>query len=220
VREAMRIQGEFSAQIAERALKEAEFDAAVFTEPIAETAGRSSRRRCMKISCSRAMGRSLQFCASTGWVPSFFSPLPISGHSSEPCETGIQLPLGMRSAREAQDYRDLRRDFGRDLRLIGGIDLDVLRLDRRASRERSMRRCRPFWRTAVSSLWQTAGFARISHWRITSIIGAASRSDTARRLAWNSVARQGLRKHALHCSQNFMLTDFALAVRAFHRRPS
>jgi hypothetical protein len=28
------------------------------------------------------------------------------------------------------DYRDLRREFGRDLRLIGGIDLDVLRLDK------------------------------------------------------------------------------------------
>lgn len=25
------------------------------------------------------------------------------------------------------DYRDLRREYGRDLRLIGGIDLDVLR---------------------------------------------------------------------------------------------
>jgi hypothetical protein len=27
-------------------------------------------------------------------------------------------------------YRDLRCEFGRDLRLIGGIDLDVLRLDK------------------------------------------------------------------------------------------
>jgi hypothetical protein len=27
-------------------------------------------------------------------------------------------------------YRELRREFGRDLRLIGGIDLDVLRLDK------------------------------------------------------------------------------------------
>ena len=30
------------------------------------------------------------------------------------------------------DYRDLRREFGRDLRLIGGIDLDALRLDKEA----------------------------------------------------------------------------------------
>jgi hypothetical protein len=32
----------------------------------------------------------------------------------------------------AMDYRDLRREFGRDLRLIGGIDTDVLREDKSA----------------------------------------------------------------------------------------
>jgi hypothetical protein len=32
------------------------------------------------------------------------------------------------------DYRDLRREFGRDLRLIGGIDLDALRGGREAIR--------------------------------------------------------------------------------------
>jgi len=35
---------------------------------------------------------------------------------------------------EAMDYRDLRREFGRDLRLIGGIDLDALRRDKEAIR--------------------------------------------------------------------------------------
>jgi hypothetical protein len=30
------------------------------------------------------------------------------------------------------DYGDLRREFGRDLRLIGGIDTDVLREDKPA----------------------------------------------------------------------------------------
>ena len=33
---------------------------------------------------------------------------------------------------DALDYRELRREFGRDLRLICGIDIDVLRQDRRA----------------------------------------------------------------------------------------
>ena len=35
---------------------------------------------------------------------------------------------------EAMDYRDLRREFGLDLRLIGGIDLDALRRDKEAIR--------------------------------------------------------------------------------------
>jgi uroporphyrinogen decarboxylase len=34
----------------------------------------------------------------------------------------------------AMDYRNLRREFGRDLRLIGGIDLDVLRGDKESIR--------------------------------------------------------------------------------------
>ena len=32
------------------------------------------------------------------------------------------------------DYRDLRQEFGRDLRLIGGIDLDTLRRGKAAIR--------------------------------------------------------------------------------------
>jgi uroporphyrinogen decarboxylase len=32
------------------------------------------------------------------------------------------------------DYRELRREFGPELRLIGGIDLDTLRRDREAIR--------------------------------------------------------------------------------------
>jgi uroporphyrinogen decarboxylase len=32
------------------------------------------------------------------------------------------------------DYRNIRREFGRDLGLIGGIDLDVLRRDKEAIR--------------------------------------------------------------------------------------
>ncbi len=35
---------------------------------------------------------------------------------------------------EAMDYRSIRRGFGRDLRLIGGIDLDALRLGKEAIR--------------------------------------------------------------------------------------
>ena len=34
----------------------------------------------------------------------------------------------------AMDYRSIRKEFGRDLRLIGGIDLDVLREGKEAIR--------------------------------------------------------------------------------------
>jgi uroporphyrinogen decarboxylase len=35
---------------------------------------------------------------------------------------------------ETMDYRSIRQDFGRDLRLIGGIDLDALRKDKKTIR--------------------------------------------------------------------------------------
>ena len=45
--------------------------------------------------------------------------------------------------RAAMDYRDLRREFGVDLRLIGGIDLDALRRGRNAIREELTTRLPP-----------------------------------------------------------------------------
>lgn len=41
------------------------------------------------------------------------------------------------------DYRDLRRKFGRDLRLVGGIDLDVLRLDKEAIKREVYKKVAP-----------------------------------------------------------------------------
>ena len=43
---------------------------------------------------------------------------------------------------EAMDYRDLRREFGRELRLIGGIDLDTL-LEGKAAIRRGIRQVAP-----------------------------------------------------------------------------
>ena len=44
---------------------------------------------------------------------------------------------------EAMDYRAIRREFGRDLRLIGGIDLDALREGKEAVRAEMETRARP-----------------------------------------------------------------------------
>ena len=44
---------------------------------------------------------------------------------------------------EVMDYRDLRSEFGRDLRLIGGIDLDALRGDKEAIKREIKERVPP-----------------------------------------------------------------------------
>ena len=49
-------------------------------------------------------------------------------------ESGFNCLWACEVNTEAMDYRDLRREFGRDLRLIGGIDLDALRHGKEAVR--------------------------------------------------------------------------------------
>jgi hypothetical protein len=44
--------------------------------------------------------------------------------------------LGVRGQRiEAMDYRNLKKEFGKNLKFIGGIDLDTLRKDKESIRK-------------------------------------------------------------------------------------
>ena len=133
VREAMRIQGEFAASIAERALREVTFDAAVFVEPIAENRGPlispgmyedlvlKSYEPLFKVLKRNGVETIifLTFANPRLLIPSV---LKRGFNCLWACEANVK----------EVDYRELRREFGRDLRLIGGIDLDVLRLDKEA----------------------------------------------------------------------------------------
>jgi uroporphyrinogen-III decarboxylase len=51
---------------------------------------------------------------------------------------GIKCLWACECAQDSMDYRSLREEFGRDLRLIGGIDTDVLYLDKSAIRREVM----------------------------------------------------------------------------------
>jgi hypothetical protein len=131
VREAMRIQGEFVALIAERALKEVEFDAAVFVEPIAENHGPLISPKMYEdlvlksyesvLAVLRRYGVDtiifLTFANTRLFIPSIL-------------KWGFNCLWACEVNQKGMDYRELRREFGRDLRLIGGIDLDVLRLNK------------------------------------------------------------------------------------------
>jgi uroporphyrinogen-III decarboxylase len=131
VREAMKIQGGFSALIAERALKEVEFDAAVFVEPIAENHGPLISPKMYEdlvlksyepvLGVLRRYGVEaiifLTFANTRLFIPSIL-------------KWGFNCLWACEVPQKDMDYCDLRREFGRDLRLIGGIDLDVLRLDK------------------------------------------------------------------------------------------
>ena len=135
VHDALAVQGEFAARMAERVLSEVEVDAAVFSEPI----GGSDRpllspqmyEEFVLTSYQPVLDVLNQYGVETIVLRTFAnarilipSILKWGFNCLWACEVNI----------EAMDYLDLRREFGTKLRLIGGIDLDALREDREAIR--------------------------------------------------------------------------------------
>jgi len=135
VREAMAMRGEFAAELAERVLREVEVDAVIFSEPV----GGNDRPL-------------LSPRMYEEFVLASYEPLleVIRRHKVETiilrtyANARVLLPSVLRWGfnclwacevnAQAMDYRDVRREFGRDLRLIGGIDLDTLRHGKEAIR--------------------------------------------------------------------------------------
>ncbi len=135
VREAMAIQGEFAAGLAERVLREVEVDAALFSEPIGgshqplispqmyESLVLTSYEPVLEV-LQRYGVEIIVFVTYANARILLPSILKWGFNCLWACEVNL----------EAMDYRELRREFGRDLRLIGGIDLDALRRDKEAIR--------------------------------------------------------------------------------------
>lgn len=134
-RNRMQIQGEFAARLTDRILKDVTIDAAVFSEPI----GGSDRPLISPRMYEEFVLSSYQplldvlrdhrvetICFQTYANARILIPgiLNRGFNCLWACEVNI----------EAMDYRSLRKEFGRDLRLIGGIDLDALRKDKAAIR--------------------------------------------------------------------------------------
>jgi uroporphyrinogen-III decarboxylase len=135
VREAMRIQGEFSALIAERALREVKFDGAIFVEPIAENHGPLISPKMYEDFVLKSYEPVLAVLRRHKVEVIIFltfanTRLFIPGILNR----GFNCLWACEVSQKDMDYRDLRHEFGRDLRLIGGIDLDVLRLSKEAIR--------------------------------------------------------------------------------------
>ena len=133
VQKRMKIQGEFAAQLADRILRQVNIDAAVFSEPI----GGNDRPLISPqmyeefvLSNYKPLLDVLQrhdvetICFQTFANARILIPgiLKWGFNCLWACEVNI----------DAMDYRSLRREFGRDLRLIGGIDLDALRKNKAA----------------------------------------------------------------------------------------
>ncbi len=130
LRAILALQAEFNAGLIDRFLKEVQIDAAVFSEPIGDNNGPLISPRTY---------RELV-------LPSYLPILEVlKQHAVETIilrtyancrvlipallDFGFNCLWAVEVFGHGMDYRDLRKEFGRDLRLIGGIDLDVLRGD-------------------------------------------------------------------------------------------
>ena len=133
VRQSMGIQGEFAALLAERLLKDLEFDAAIFVEPIAENHGPLISPQMYEDLVLKSYEPILtvlkRYGVDTIIFLTFANPRLLIPSI---LKWGFNCLWACETSMKDMDYRDLRREFGRDLRLIGGIDLDALRLDKEA----------------------------------------------------------------------------------------
>ncbi len=128
VREAMAIQGEFAAALAERILDRTDVEAAIFSEPIGGNHGPlispamydavvlSSYAPLISLLKRRGVNVIIlrTYANARRLIPNLLN-------------RGINCLWACEVNIDAMDYRSLRREFGKDLRLIGGIDLDALR---------------------------------------------------------------------------------------------
>ncbi len=136
VKQAMSIWGRFNAAVADRVLTDMTCDAAVFSEPIGGNDGPLISPQMYEEFVLESYEPVLEvlrkhevetvilrtYANARLLIPSI---LERGFNGLWACEVNI----------ETMDYRDLRREFGRDLRLIGGIDLDALRRGKESIRE-------------------------------------------------------------------------------------
>lgn len=135
VHRVLAIQAEFAAKILENTLQEAEIDAVIFGEPIGGNEGPlispamyekfvlESFQPIFNVLKNNKIETIIvrTYANARILIPSL---LKYGLNCLWACETNV----------EAMDYRDLRKEFGKDLRLIGGVDLDALRQDKEAIR--------------------------------------------------------------------------------------
>ena len=128
VREYMRIQGEFAARLAEQVLREVEVDTIVFSEPIGDNNNALISPRMYEdivlrsyeplLDAARRCGVKTVICRTYANMRALIPSL---------LKWGIDCLWACEVEQSVMNYPALRQEFGRDLKLIGGIDLDSLR---------------------------------------------------------------------------------------------
>jgi hypothetical protein len=133
VREVMAIQAAFVCQLIERILHAVPVDAVIFSEPIADNHNPLVSPRMYEELALTSYTPILDLVRRHG-VETIIFRTYANARILIPSilKWGFNCLWACEANTTAMDYGDLRREFGRDLRLIGGIDTDVLRQDKPA----------------------------------------------------------------------------------------
>ena len=136
VRQYMRYHGQFAAALAERVLREVEVDALVFSEPIGDNNGALISPHMYEdfvlpsyhplLDLAQQYGIKTIICRTYANMKVLIPSL---------LKWGIDVLWACEVEQQVMNYPALRAEFGRDLKLIGGIDLDALRQDKAAIRQ-------------------------------------------------------------------------------------
>ena len=144
VRRMLEIPGEFNARVAERVLHDVQVDAAVFGEPIGDNNGPLISPRTYRelvLPTYQPVFEVLRHHnVQTIILRAYANVYPLI---PDLLSAGINCLWVVEVRAPALDYLRLRDEFGCDLRLIGGLDLDVLHEDREAIRREVMEKVPP-----------------------------------------------------------------------------
>ncbi len=135
VKEIMTLKGIFAARLAEAVLRDVEVDAAVFSEPIGGNDGPLISPKTYEDVVLSSYQPLFDVLHNYGVSAIIFRTyanarifIPIVLNWGFNCLWACEVNI------DAMDYRDIRRQLGPELRLIGGIDLDALRHGKEAIR--------------------------------------------------------------------------------------
>jgi hypothetical protein len=144
VHKILEIQANFAARLMQRVLSEVEIDAAIFSEPISDNNGPLISPKMFEAFGFSSYEPLLEVLQRNGVQTIIFRSyanarilVPLVLKWGFNCLWSCEENLG------AMDYGAIRREFGRDLRLIGGIDVDVLRQDKEMIRREIMEKAPP-----------------------------------------------------------------------------
>ena len=136
VRKMLEIQGEFNARVTGRVLRDVQVDAAVFSEPIGDNNGPLISPRTFRelvLPTYQPVFEVLRrYNVRTIILRAYANIYPLI---PDLLKAGINCLWLVEVRALAMDYTRLRGEFGHDLRLIGGLDLDVLREGRESIRQ-------------------------------------------------------------------------------------